>query len=119
MSTGLISGTPTAAGSFVAGITVRDADNRSAIASLPIKVTDPATVPLITNVKYKGGKKLVISGDRFNAAAVLTIDGIQMAANPEDGTFVVKRQTLAAGRHEIKVINPGGIASEAYILTIN
>src|SRR5205085_2065496 len=119
VSTGLISGTPTAAGSFVAGITVRDAANRSAIASLPIKVTDPATVPLITNVKYKGGKKLVISGDRFNAAAVLTIDGIQMAANPEDGTFVVKRPTLGAGRHEIKVINPGGIASEAYILTIN
>ncbi|MFL6216231.1 MAG: putative Ig domain-containing protein [Blastocatellia bacterium] len=118
-STGLISGTPTAAGSFVAGITVRDADNRSTSASLPIKVTDPATVPVITNVKYKGGKKLVISGDRFNAAAALTIDGIQMAANPEDGAFVVKRPTLAAGRHEIKVINPGGIASAPYILTIN
>jgi hypothetical protein len=119
VSTGLISGTPTAAGSFAATITVRDADNRSANANLPIKVTDPANVPAITHVKYKGGKKLIVFGDRFNAAAVLTIDGIQMAANPEDGAFVVKRPTLAAGRHEIKVINPGGFASEAYILTIN
>jgi hypothetical protein len=119
VSTGVISGTPTAAGSFVAGVTVRDADNRSATASLPVKVTDPATVPVITQVKYKGGKKLVISGDRFNAAAVLTIDGVQMAANPEDGTFVVKRPTLAVGQHEIKVINPGGVTSQPYILTIN
>ncbi|HKP11731.1 MAG TPA: putative Ig domain-containing protein, partial [Blastocatellia bacterium] len=118
-STGLISGTPTAAGSFVAIVTVRDPDSRNASASLPIKVTDPATVPLITHVKYKGGKKLVVSGDRFNAAAVLTIDGIQMAANPEAGTFVVKRPTLAVGRHELKVINPGGVASAAYILTVN
>ncbi|HJQ26003.1 MAG TPA: putative Ig domain-containing protein [Blastocatellia bacterium] len=118
-ASGAISGTPTAAGSFAVTVTVRDADGRSAGGSLTIKVTDPATVPAITNVKYKGGKKLMVFGERFNAAAVLMIDGAQVAANPSDGTFVVKRLTLSAGAHEFKVINPGGIASAPFILTIN
>ena len=118
-ASGLISGTPTAAGSFVMTVTVRDADSRSVGGGLTIKVIDPATVPAITSVKYKGGKKLMVFGDRFNAAAVLMIDGAQVAANPSDGTFVVKRLTLAAGNHEFKVINPGGVASQPFILTVH
>ena len=118
-ASGLISGTPTAAGSFVVGITVRDPDSRSVNGTLTIKVTDPATIPAINSVKYKGGKKLMVFGERFNAAAVLMIDGLQTAANPNDNSFVVKRLTLATGTHEVKVMNPGGVASTPFILTVN
>jgi Putative Ig domain len=118
-ASGLIAGTPTAAGSFVMAVTVRDQDGRSVGGSLTIKVIDPATVPAITSVKYKGGKKLMVFGERFNAAAVLMIDGVQAAANPSDGSFVVKRMTLAIGTHEFKIINPGGVASLPFILTVN
>ena len=118
-ASGLIAGTPTAAGSFVMMVTVRDQDGRSVGGRLTIKVIDPATVPAITSVKYKGGKKLMVFGERFNAAAVLMIDGVQAAANPSDGSFVVKRMTLAAGAHEFKVINPGDVASLPFIVTVN
>jgi hypothetical protein len=118
--TGLISGTPTAAGSFVAAITVHDQDNRSATGNVSIKVTDPATVPVISKAKYKSGKrKLTVFGDRFDAAAVLMVDGIQTAATVSEGAFVIKPLPLSFGSHEIKVINPGGVTSVPYILRVN
>ena len=98
---------------------MRDPDNRSASASLPIKVIDPATIPAISKVKYKPGKKLVILGERFDRAAVLMVDGLQMAVNPDDGAFVIKRITLAAGAHEFIVITPGGVASTPRTVTVN
>jgi len=118
--TGLISGTPTAAGSFVAAITVRDQDNRSATGNVSIKVSDPATIPVISKAKYKSSKrKLMVFGDRFDAAAVLMVDGIQMAAAVSEGAFVIKPLPLSFGLHEIKIINPGGVASVPYILTVH
>jgi Putative Ig domain/Matrixin len=120
VGTGLISGTPTAAGSFVAAITVRDPDNRSAGGSLTVNVTDPATIPAISKVKYKTRKrKLIVFGDRFDRAAVLMVDGIQMTAIVSEGAFVMKPLPLSFGPHEIKVINPGGVASAPYTLTVN
>src|SRR5205085_1146153 len=65
-ASGLMSGMPTAAGGVVVTLTVRDQDGRSINGGLTIKVTDPATVPAISSVKYKAGKKLMVWGDRFN-----------------------------------------------------
>ncbi|MEN3336257.1 MAG: hypothetical protein V7641_5622 [Blastocatellia bacterium] len=118
-NTGLISGTPAAAGNFVAAITVRDSDNRSATGNLSIKVSDPATIPLISKAKYKSGKrKLIVFGERFAAAAVLMVDGIQTAATLSEGAFVIKPLPLSFGSHIIKVINPGGVASVPYTLRV-
>jgi hypothetical protein len=118
--TGLISGTATAAGNFVAAITVRDPDNRSANGNLTIKVSDPTTIPVISKAKYKSGKrKLIVFGDRFDAAAALMVDGIQTAATVSEGAFVIKPLSLSFGLHEIKVINPGGVTSVPYTLRVN
>jgi len=118
--TGLISGTPTATGSFVAAITVRDQDNRSATGNLSIRVSNPATIPVISKVKYKSGKrKLSVFGDRFDPAAVLLVDGNQTAATVSEGAFIIKPLPLSFGLHEIKVINPGGVASAPYTLMVH
>ena len=118
-TSGLVSGTTTAAGLFAVTITVRDQDNRVASAGLQIKVIDPATIPAITHAKYKNGKKLLVTGDRFNAAAVLFVDGVQMTATPSDGSFVAKPLSLSFGPHELKVVNPGGVASQPFTLTVH
>ncbi|HST22182.1 MAG TPA: putative Ig domain-containing protein, partial [Blastocatellia bacterium] len=118
-NTGLINGTPSATGTFAAAVTVRDQDGRTATGNVQIKVIDPDTIPRITKVKYKSGKKLTVKGQRFDQAAVLTIDGTQTAAKLNDGQFVLKKLTLPQGQHEIKVLNPGNVSSQTYILNVN
>jgi hypothetical protein len=115
---GLISGVPTVAGSFAFVITVRDAAVVSATTSVLIKLVDPESIPAITRAKYKGGKKLIVTGDRFNAAAVLLVDGVQTSATVSDGSFLLKPIALASGRHELKVVNPGGESSQVFVLVV-
>jgi len=117
-ASGLISGVPTAGGLFTFAITVRDAASVTAAGSVQIKVIDPATIPAIRKVKFKGGRKLLVTGDRFNAAAILLVDSNQTAYAIGDGQLVVKPISLAAGTHEIRIVNPGGVASAPYTLTV-
>ena len=115
---GLISGIPTGGGLFTFLVTVRDASSASASATVQVKVIDPATIPSIRKVKYKGARKLIVLGDRINPAAVLLVDGNQMSFAVGDGQLVVKPISLAPGAHEIRIVNPGGVSSAAYILTV-
>jgi hypothetical protein len=115
---GLISGVPTVAGSFAFVVTVRDQASVSATTSVQIKLVDPETIPAITKAKYKGGKKLIVTGARINAAAVLLVDGIQTTATVSEGAFVLKPIALAPGRHELKIVNPGGVSSQAFVLIV-
>ena len=114
-TTGLISGTPTTGGLFSFPVTVRDAASVSATTTVQIKVIDPATIPVIRKIKYKNRKKLIVIGDRFNSAAALFVDGTQMTSSMEDGQLIVKPIAVAAGRHEIRVVNPGGVSSATHV----
>ena len=96
-------------------VTVRDAASVSATTTVQIKVIDPATIPVIRKIKYKNRKKLIVIGDRFNSAAALFVDGTQMTSSMEDGQLLVKPIALAAGRHEIRVVNPGGVSSATHV----
>lgn len=117
-SSGLISGVPAATGLFTFTIAVRDQGARSASASAQISLIDPATIPAITRVRYKNGRKLIVDGQRVNPAAVLFVDGTPLAATPDDGRFLVKPIVLVRGTHEIKIVNPGGVASQPFLLGI-
>jgi hypothetical protein len=119
-ATGLISGTPVVSGTFVIEIAIRDQASVIAGTSIQIKVIDPATIPVITKVKYKAvKKKLTVVVERADREAVLMINGTQMTATVSDGQFVLKRLSLSRGRHEIKVINTNGVSSQPLILNIN
>jgi hypothetical protein len=115
---GLISGAATAAGVFTVGATVRDQGSLSANVSVQIKVIDPETIPSIRKVKYKGHKKLIVTGDRVNPAAVLMVDGNQTSAVADAGSFLIKTQ-LAAGTHEIRIVNPGGVSSQPFTIAVD
>ena len=117
-SSGLISGVPVASGLFTITIAVRDQGSGSSSASTQISLIDPATIPAITRVKYKNGKKLIVDGQRVHAAAVLFVDGTPLSVTSSDGTFLVKPIVLARGTHQIKIVNPGGIASQPFLLAI-
>jgi hypothetical protein len=116
---GLISGVPSVGGLFTFTVTVRDLASVSATANVQISLLDPDTIPAITKVKYKGAKKLIVTGDKINPAAALLVDGNQMAASVSDGSIVVKSIVLAPGRHEIRVANPGGVLSAPYFFTVD
>jgi len=118
-ATGAITGTPTTSGTFNVEITVRDQSGHSAAANTEFKVANLATLPVITSVVYKPGKKLVVKGERFNRAAVLVIDGAQTTAKFKNGQFVLKKMRLAAGLHELRIINPNNMSSPAFVLNVN
>ncbi|HSB12294.1 MAG TPA: putative Ig domain-containing protein, partial [Blastocatellia bacterium] len=116
-SSGLISGVSTSAGLFSFVATVRDQGTASSTASVQIKVIDPDTIPSIRKVKYKGHKKLIVTGNRVNPAAVLWVDGTATPAISDDGYFLFKLK-LAAGSHEVKIVNPGGISSQPVAFSV-
>jgi len=118
-SSGALSGTPSASGDFSVTITVRDQRNQSAAGSIQIKVTDPEPAPAITKVKYKAGKrKLVVIGDRIDPNATLLVDGMQISARFDAGVLIAKPVPLSSGTHEIRVVNPSGVSSQIYSLTV-
>ena len=118
-SSGALSGTPSSLGTFTFVLSVRDQSGGTASASVQIRVLDPETIPGIRKVKYKPGKKkLIVNGDRVNPAAKLVVDGAETQAKPSDGIFTVKKLTLASGRHEIRIVNPGEISSPPFVLNI-
>jgi hypothetical protein len=117
--TGALTGTPAASGDFSATLAVRDQRNESASGSIVIKVTEPQPAPAISKVKYKAGKrKLTVLGERIDASAALFIDGAQVSAHFDGGVLIAKPVTLGSGAHEIRVVNPGGISSPPYSLTV-
>jgi hypothetical protein len=116
---GLISGVPSVAGLFTLSVTVRDQASAGMTGTVQITLIDPETIPAVTKVKYKGAKKLIVTGDRINPAAALLVDGNQMPATPTDGSFVVKAIGLVSGRHEIRIANPGGVLSAPFIFTVD
>jgi large repetitive protein len=118
-NTGVISGLASTSGLFSCVIQVRDQKPDTVSATLQIKVIDPNTVPLITRVNYKAGKRMVqVFGERFDPAASLWIDGAQINAKFSEGTLIVKKFPLAQGIHQIVVRNSGGAVSQPYLLRV-
>jgi hypothetical protein len=119
-NTGLISGTPTTAGSFTFTIEVKDQQSVTATKSFQVTVVEPAVVPRIAKVKYKPGSgKLIIFGENFDPAAIVLVDGTQMTPINGGDSLLVKRVFLVPGEHEIRVTNPGGVSSTPFILRVD
>jgi hypothetical protein len=119
-ATGLISGTPAAAGTFNFSVTATDGTS-IATKALAITVVSPESVPHIYNVKYKSGpQKLIVAGANFDPAVVLVVDGVHMPVRFIDSTYLlVKPLLLGSGNHVIMVINPNGISSGPVGIGVN
>jgi hypothetical protein len=118
-NSGIISGIPSAGGTFSVTVSVRDQKPETVSAAIQIKVIDPDTLPLITKVTYKVGKRMVqVFGERLDPSATLWIDGAQVAAKFSDNILIAKKLPLTSGNHEVVVKNPNGASSQAYILSV-
>jgi putative Ig domain-containing protein/matrixin/Ig-like domain-containing protein len=118
-STGLISGTATVSGAFTAGIAVRDQIGQQVTTSIQITVTEPANAPVIVSVKFKVPKrKLIVFADRLDPQASLLVDGSIVPANFDTDRLIAKPLSLASGNHEIRVVNPGGVSSAVFTISV-
>jgi hypothetical protein len=118
-TSGAISGTPSIAGDFNLTIVVRDQRSQSATGTIQVRVTEPEPAPVITKVKYKVGKgKLVVFADRLDPSAALLVDGAQISARFDAGAFIARPVPLTPGTHAIRVVNPSGVSSQIYSLTV-
>jgi hypothetical protein len=118
-TTGALTGTPSVSGIFGFTLAVRDQSSATASRPVQLRILDPDTIPQITKVKYKSGKKqLIVNGDRIDAAAKLWVDGTAQAAAPDGRQFKIKKLPLAPGAHEIKIVNPWDIPSLPFILNV-
>jgi hypothetical protein len=120
---GTISGTPSAQGSFDFTVTVSDSQSTKATSglSLHILVVGPEAVPHIDAVKYKSApQKLIISGQNFDPAVVVLVDGARVMIRSNLPTqLLVKPLALASGTHTITVVNPNGVPPSTLGLTVN
>ena len=118
-TSGVIAGVPTVEGSYSAVVGVRDQVDALASTTVQIRVLDPASIPVITKVKYKPGKgKLIVTVRNLSASAVLKVDGVQVAAAPDGNQFSLKHLGLSPGLHQIVVVNPGPITSQPASITV-
>ncbi len=119
-TTGEITGVASQLGSFNVGITVRDTAGQSDSGTLQLIVLpDPASIPAITKVKYKNGKKLIVLGERFQASAMLFINNVRQSQLSIGNRFTVKNLPLAPGTYEIRVENPNNVSSQTVRLVVN
>src|SRR5262249_25102734 len=112
-TTGAIKGTPSAAGSYSVSVQVVDATGTvdSKRVSLQVSAGAPASVPVITEVKAKKGKKLTIIGVNFRPDSMIILNGLALAPLwfEQDGTttiLFVKQPFGAAGTNMLFVQNP-------------
>lgn len=118
-ATGLLSGTPSASGTFSVTIQVRDQKPDTVSTALQIHIIDPESIARITQAQYKAGKrKLQIFGERIRAGATLTIDGAPVAAKFNAGSLIVKKLILTAGSHQLVVTNNGSPPSQPFVITV-
>jgi hypothetical protein len=66
--------------------------------------------PIITKVRYKNNRKIVVTGV-FDADATLFLDGVETSAAQESGWFALKAKNLT-GTHTVKVVNDNGQSVE-------
>ncbi len=88
------------------GYQLIDVDDADLPPPVPIPEPSPAATPIITRVKYKAGRKLVVNGMDFHPAGRLILDGDDTgAARHADGRFIYRVKGLI-GEHDVRVLNP-------------
>src|SRR5258706_5411596 len=101
-------------------IPVSDRKNKGPGGRIQSRAPTPEPPPIITKVKYKVGKRqLIVSGDRIDSNAALVVDGIQVSVRFDAGALLAKPIPLTSGTHEIRVVNPSGVSSQPYSLTVD
>lgn len=110
---GLLYGKTSAAGSFLFTTQVVDSSGSALQRSFTLVAAQTGTSPAIASAEYRK-KKVFLSGQNFQANAVVYVDGEGVAATGEGNTLVSQKRKLKAGVHNVYVINPDGKPSDTF-----
>jgi hypothetical protein len=110
---GLIYGKTSAAGSFPFTTQVVDSSGNALQRSFTLVVSQAGASPLVTSVEYRK-KKVFVTGQNFQANAVVYVDGDGVAATLGGGTLTTLKKKQKAGVHNVYVVNPDGRQSNTF-----
>jgi len=126
-ATGVLSGTPTAAGITTFGISVQDSlGNVSPTQSLSISIVAPPSVTSLSPATVTAGNSaitLTVNGGGFISGAIVVFNGTGLTTtfvNPAQLTAAVPAGLLATPHSvSVVVVNPGAITSNSSAFTVN
>jgi len=79
-------------------------------------------IALVTGARTGGVATDDFSSDDARAIVIgrvlSVVDGMQVSARFDAGALIAKPVPLTSGTHEIRVINPSGVSSQTYSLTV-
>ncbi|HXU40307.1 MAG TPA: matrixin family metalloprotease [Blastocatellia bacterium] len=110
---GLLYGKTSAAGSFAFTTQVADSSGNALQRSFTLVVSQVGASPLVTSAEYRK-KKVFVTGQNFQADAVVYVDGDGVAATLGAGTLTTLKKKQKAGVHNVYVVNPDGRQSNTF-----
>jgi hypothetical protein len=114
---GLLYGKPGVTGTFAFTTQVVDSSGSALQRAFTIVVSHPGSGPSVTGVEYRK-KKVFVSGQNFQANAVVYVDGEALSATLDGNTLMTEKRKQRVGAHQVYVINPDGKQSNTYQLIV-
>lgn len=110
---GLLYGKTSAAGSFVFTTQVVDSSGTALQKSFTLVVNQQGASPVVTAAEYRK-KKMFVTGQNFQANAVVYVDGEGVEANLDGSLLITLKKKQKAGVHNVYVVNPDGRQSNTF-----
>ena len=114
---GMLFGKVAAYGSFQFVAQVRDSAGNFSQTSFTILVKQPGVAPIITDAYFKK-KKVFLTGNNFEADAMVYVDGVGLSATLDGTMLITQKRKQKPGVHEIYVVNPDGAQSATFQLVL-
>jgi Matrixin/Putative Ig domain len=104
---GLLYGKTAASGSFAFTTQVVDSSGNAAQRSFTLVVNTARASPVIESAEYRK-KKVFLTGQNFQANAVVYVDGEELMATLDGDTLITQKRKQKPGVHQAYVVNPDG-----------
>jgi len=110
---GLLFGKTSVFGTFTFAGQVRDSSSNTSQSTFTIMVNRTGSGPTIVSAMFKK-KKIFVSGNDFQANAMVFVDGQGLSAGLDGTTLTTEKKKLKAGVHQVYVVNPDGKQSNTF-----
>jgi Matrixin/Putative Ig domain len=112
-ASGFLFGKTSVFGTFTFAAHVRDASANTSQSSFTIVVNRAALGPAIIGAEFRK-KKTFVSGNGFQANAMVYVDGQALTASLDGTTLTTEKRKLKPGVHQVYVVNPDGKRSNTF-----
>jgi hypothetical protein len=112
-ASGLLFGKTSVLGTYTFVAQVTDSSSSTSQGSFSIMVNPPSSGPAIVGAQFRK-KKIFVSGDGFQANAMVFVDGQGLTATLDGTTLTTEKKKLKPGVHQAYVVNPDGKQSNVF-----